>query len=228
MKIFIGWDPRDDLAYKVCAKSIQDNSSIDLDIIPLKLHELREGGLYYRSHRVDGNGQKWDDIDGKPFSTDFSFSRFCVPSYCGHEYESVLFCDPDMMWLGDVAELDQYLSNRAVACVKHEHVAEEGEKALGIQTNYYRKNWSSLMLFNPALCPRLNKEAANRKEGSWLHAMKWVDDPMIGSIPKEWNMLAGVDEIKDPKVIHYTLGTPDMEGYEDSPLADLWWKYARS
>ncbi len=137
-----------------------------------------------------------------------------------------MFCDADMMFRDDPALCFDYLGDNAVACVKHDHVPEENMKALGIQTVYARKNWSSLFVMRPDKCARLTKYKVNTESGAWLHGFRWADS--IGEIPEEWNWLCGYsDDDIDPKNVHYTLGTPDMVS-EVLPYADEWWAYAKN
>lgn len=221
-KVFIGWDQRDALAYRVCEASILEHASIPVEIIPLKDWELRQKGCYWRAYHVDPRGQMWDMKDGRPFSTNFSFTRFCVPWLADYRDELVVFCDADMLWRGDVAELLCLVDKTMpVSCVKHDHRPAEQVKMDGVmQTIYSRKNWSSLMVMNPSKCQSLTTYAINNQAGSWLHAMCWAEE--IGDIPEEWNWLEGWSPPEtDPKVIHYTRGSPDMDPNVDK--ADLWW-----
>lgn len=224
MKIYIGWDQRDIDAYAVCESTLREHSSIPLLIEPLKEWELRRKQVYWRPYSVDAKGQMWDGRDGKPFSTNFSFTRFCVPILEDYKDEWVLFCDPDMLWQADVAELLEHVNDDlAVLCVKHDHVPLEQSKMDGVlQTTYARKNWSSLMLMNPSRCIKLSKYAVNNYSGSDLHAMVWAEDNEIGDLPEEWNWLEGWSnpDLK-PKVIHHTRGTPDM--VPDVAYATQWW-----
>ena len=48
MKIFIGWDSREEDAYKVCVHTIKKHASKDVEIVPLKRDELINQGLYTR------------------------------------------------------------------------------------------------------------------------------------------------------------------------------------
>ena len=78
--IFIGYDEREKLAADVCAHSIRRRSHGDLEIKYLKHKPLRKAGLFNREWKVCGdNGQTIDALDGKPFSTEFSHTRFLVP-----------------------------------------------------------------------------------------------------------------------------------------------------
>lgn len=225
LRVYIGWDQRDILAFEVCEKSLRKHASIPLEVIPLKDWELRARGIYWRAYHVDERGQMWDDRDGKPCSTNFSFTRFAVPILEGYGDEPVVFCDPDMLWRGDIAELMKQAGNASLACVKHDHRPPEMEKMTqNIQTRYYRKNWSSLMVLRPSACKSLTKYALNNQTGAWLHGMHWMEDSRIRDLPNEWNWLEGWSDPKaEPKVVHFTRGTPDMPGYGDVPYAEEYW-----
>lgn len=226
VKVYIGWDGKDVDAFRVCERSMRAHSSIPLHVIPLKEWELRAHGVYWRSYRVDERGQSWDDKDGKPFSTAFSFTRFAVPILAAEE-SIVIFSDPDMLWRGDVAEIVQMMQDhpdKGLLCVQHEHEPIERVKMTGLmQTHYLRKNWSSLMVMRPWRCRGLTRYRINNDTGASLHALTWMSEDEIGSIPGEWNWLEGYSlPTTDPKVVHFTRGTPDMPGYESVAYADEW------
>lgn len=227
-KVYIGWDGRDWLAAKVARSSLLAHATNGVEIVDLFDHELREAGNYWRSYRVDSFGQKRDDIDGKPFSTEFSFTRHLVPHLESYGDRLVVFTDPDVLWRADVYELLALCNDpeKAVWCVKHDHQPPELVKALGLQTQYPRKNWSSVMVFRPSLCEALGVHDVSNKTGLWLQTLEWASDDMIGALPEEWNWLEGwsPDSI-NPKICHYTRGTPDMPGYEDTRCADEWRGY---
>ena len=46
LKVFIGWDSREQDAYDVCVHSLTKHSSIDLEIVPLIKADLIKEGLY--------------------------------------------------------------------------------------------------------------------------------------------------------------------------------------
>ncbi len=230
LRVYTGWDQRDLLAFGVCKASLLAHASIPVEIIALKDWELRAKGVYWRAYQVDERGQMWDARDGKPFSTNFSYTRFCVPLIEDFGSEPVVFCDADMLWRGDVAELLELAGDAAVACVKHDHRPPEREKMAGnIQTVYRRKNWSSLMVMRPGLCSGLTPYAVNNMPRDWLHGMCWIDDAEIKGMPEAWNWLCGHSSPDiDPKIVHYTRGTPDLTGvegladYSNEPFADEW------
>jgi hypothetical protein len=104
-------------------------------------------------------------------------------------------------------------------------------RATGQQVSYPKKNWSSVMLFKPHGYSRhaLTPEYVNTASPSDLHRFAWMDEYYLGSLPLEWNWL--VEEYDDnpaAKNLHYTLGAPCFPGYENSPMADLWWAEYRA
>lgn len=228
---FVGWDARDDLASRVAIRSmVRHVGAKGVRVILLKDHELRRAGFYWRAYEVRANGQKIDCGDGKPFSTDFSFSRFCVPELARAMgiHDPVLFTDPDILLRADINELfDLWDPSCAVMCVQHAHQPKEATKMDGLeQTRYFRKNWSSVMLLDPVKTKDMNVFKVNNWRGSDLHAMLWAEDQKIGALPNEWNHLVNYDEPQEnAKLVHFTLGTPDMGGRENDPYADEWRSY---
>ena len=214
MKVFVGYDPREDIAYQVCKHSIiskQPNAVVK----PLIQKELRDKGWYTRP--VD-----------KLASTEFTFTRFLVPELCNFEGWA-LFIDCDMILTTDIAELFAQVDNRyAVMCVQHDYKPKEGTKMDGqTQTVYPRKNWSSAMLINCGHPSnrQLDMDLVNSPEinGAYLHRFSWLKDEEIGELDHTWNYLVGVyDDIKTPKLIHYTEGGPWFENYRNCEFHQEW------
>jgi hypothetical protein len=231
LNCFVGWDARETEAYEVCKYSLSRHSSDALHIEPVKHRVLRHMGLFNRPWHIDpGSGQWFDSKDGKPFSTEFSHPRFCVPAYAreiGITGGWVVFVDCDFLFLGDVAGLfAKFDKTKAVMVVKHRHDPAETVKMDGqAQTRYRRKNWSSLIGFNldhPSVI-RLTPEIVNEKPGSWLHGFDWCHDDEIGELSPEWNWIAGiVPSWVEPKAVHYTLGGPWWPEYANVPYAKEW------
>lgn len=210
IRIFIGYDPRETVAWHVLCHSILARASAPIAITPLSLKNL--GPLMWRERN--------------PLqSTDFSFSRFLTPYLSGYEGWSV-FMDCDMLVLDDIAKLWALRDERyAVMCVKHEHVPKEETKFLGaIQTKYQKKNWSSVMLFNNARCRALTPEYVNTATGLELHQFKWLEsDELIGELPHAWNHLVGYDAPQPGQsLVHYTIGGPYFENWRDCEYAQEW------
>ena len=228
---FIGSDPRDELAAKVAIRSMRKHTREDVRVIMLKDHELRLHGFYWRSYEVRPNGQIIDYTDGKPCSTQFSFTRFCVPELARSMgiHEPVLFTDPDVMFRGDIAELfAAWDDSRSVMCVQHDHRPKEATKMDGIeQTKYFRKNWSSVMLLHPDKTKNCTLQKVNNATGGFLHALLWTKgDEDIGALAPTWNHLVGYSEPdSEAKLVHFTLGTPDMPGRWNDEHAEEWKSY---
>ena len=214
MKVFVGYDTREDIAYQVCKHSILARQP-EATVIPLKQQELRDSGWY------------WRDED-KLASTEFTFTRFLIPELANFKGWAV-FMDCDMILTTDIKELfDQADDKYAVMCVQHDYTPKEGVKMDGQkQTIYPRKNWSSVMLFNcghPSNA-RLTQDLVNEKEinGAYLHRFSWLEDSEVGELDHTWNYLVGVyDDIETPKLIHYTEGGPWFENYRHCQYNQLW------
>lgn len=230
--IYMGWDAREVAAYKVCEFSLRRRSSVSIDVIPLKHKELRKRGLFKRPWIVESDTGQWKDlIDNKPFSTEFSHSRFLVPAMQNYEGWA-LFMDCDMLWDCDIKELlwrrnKQY----AVMVVKHNHKPKDKNKMDDqVQDLYFRKNWSSFVLWNCAhpANKHLTAEKVSYMQGCDLHSFSWLDESLIGAIDIDFNWIEGVSPVlkenKIPKVIHYTNGGPWFENCQDVMYADLWTK----
>lgn len=230
LRVYMGWDAREKTAYDVCHHSIIHNTPRDVEIIPLVHKQLRRQGWFARPWLTGAyDGNMTDLIDGKPFSTEFSHTRFLVPSLCNYEGWA-LFMDCDMIVDIDIRELFRLVDDKyAVMCVKHNHRPDEGMKMDDVpQTRYYRKNWSSFMLWNcghPAN-KKLTPSFVNTQSGSNLHSFSWLHDTLIGSLPDSYNWIDGISNATTkPKVIHYTEGGPWFENYKEVIHADIWWKY---
>jgi len=171
-------------------------------------------------------------------STEFAISRFLTPYLAkgltthisARQRGWALFVDADVMFVGDPWKLFEDARSHpefAVMCVKHNFNPPAGTKMDGqVQTQYARKNWSSVMLFNldhPAN-DALTPELVNTLPGRDLHRFCWLDDKEIGELDPSWNFLVGHHsaETVRPNIIHFTDGVPSMDGYEKSDFASAW------
>lgn len=218
MKVFVGYDSKEDIAYEVCKYSIMKRSP-GVQVEPLIQSELREKNIYTR------------EIDLLS-STEFTFTRFLVPYLS--EYEGwAIFCDCDFLFVEDVTKLFEIAYRKenqqyAVMCVHHEYNPTNSTK-MDNQTQhlYPRKNWSSLILFN---CQHpsnkiLTPDVVNSQSGAFLHRFQWLKDEEIGTISHEWNWLVNwYHEPKDgsPKAIHYTEGGPWFPNYLNCEYGGTW------
>ena len=226
LSVVIGGDTRKPYVSLACAQSIKRFTGDKYPIQIMDTEMLRKAGVYYRQKEVRGK-QAYDVIDGKPFSTDFSFSRFLIPPLFGYLGGWVMFCDDDFLWRASIEGLVPILDDsKAVMVVKHDYNPSQGIKMDGqIQTQNRRKNWSSVTLWNlnhPAN-RKVTVDAVNTGSGAYLHQFGWLDDSEIGSLPEKWNWLEGHSSVDiDPVGVHYTRGGPWLSAYRDSAYANEW------
>lgn len=83
LRIFIGYDDRQEVSYTVAARSALAHASGPISIIPLRLEALKVMGFTRRG------------------LTPFTFSRFLVPYLCDFAGPRAIFVDADVMWRGD-------------------------------------------------------------------------------------------------------------------------------
>ena len=207
--IFVGYDPREAIAYHTCVNSIIRNSSVPVAIVPVALNLFQD----YTETHTDG-------------SNHFIYTRFLVPYLMGWQGWAI-FIDGDMIVRGDIAELwDQRVMSKDVMVVKHDYKTKRREKYLGSPNeDYPRKNWSSVILWNCSTYPnrKLTPDFVQRSTGSFLHRFSWLEDDRIGELAPEWNWLP--DEYganPDAKLLHYTLGTPCFHEFADTPQSEEW------
>lgn len=209
MKIFVGFDQREAVAYHTFCQSVLEHINR-----PVSFHPLIK--------------RLFDYTDG---SNAFTLSRYLVPYFCDFNGWA-LYADSDMIARCDLSELwtfsEENFHNIAVAVVKHDYRTKHPRKYLNTamesdNPDYPRKNWSSLMLWN---CNHfanrvLEPHFVAEHGGKFLHRFEWLMDEQIASLPDHWNHLVGEQE-GEGKIEHYTLGIPAIRGYSQGPQAALW------
>jgi lipopolysaccharide biosynthesis glycosyltransferase len=207
IRVFIGYEPSETIAFHVLAHSIYRHAKRPVSVAGVILRQLPL--LRPRDEKQ---------------STEFAFSRFLVPYMCDYKGMSV-FMDCDMLCRGDIAELVNAADwSKPVSVVKHDYVPKAEAKFQGHeQTTYGRKNWSSVMVFNNALCTCLTPRYVDSVHGLELHQFGWLMDYAIGELPREWNHLVGeFDPNPDAKLVHYTIGGPWFAKYRFCEFAEEW------
>jgi lipopolysaccharide biosynthesis glycosyltransferase len=207
--IFVGYDPREAIAYHTCVNSIIRHATQPVAIVPVALNLFQD---YEETHGDNSNH--------------FVYTRFLVPhlmSYTGW----AIFIDGDMILRDDIVKLWNLRESHCdVMVVKHNYKTRMTEKYLGSKNeDYPRKNWSSVILWNCSSWPnrKLTPEFVQHQPGSYLHRFSWLDDARIGELPVEWNWLP--DEFganPEAKLLHYTLGTPCFHEFADTPQNEEW------
>lgn len=214
LKIYVGYDTREDIAYQVCRHSILRHSTGGIEIYPLKQASLRELGLYNRGK---------DNA-----TTEFSLTRFLTPYLAAYDGWSI-FVDCDFLFTTDVMKVLEHADpSKALCVVQHDYTPANAVKMDGQhQTSYPRKNWSSFILFNGSHpdVKALTPEVVNRESPAFLHRFSWVrNDAEIGALPLVWNFLEGEYPKPSalPAAIHYTNGGPWFENWQNVDFAEEW------
>ena len=212
LRLFLGYDSREPVAYHVLAHSILRRATVPVMIAPLVQDALRASGLYLRSR-------------GATESTEFSLTRFLVPYLCGYRGHAV-FLDSDMLCQVDIDVLwDEILAHSsAVLVAPHEFTPTASTKFLGQpQTAYPRKCWSSFMVFDNTRCTALTLPYVNAASGLELHRFAWLKDSDIGALPLDYGWLVGAYEANaSARFLHYTDGGPWFAATRTCEHADLW------
>ena len=212
IRVFIGYDEGESVAYHVLAESIRQQSTQPVSITPLSLNTIRDSFIR-------------DKVPNQ--STDFAFSRFMVPYLSGYQDWSI-FMDCDMMFRSDIAELwNMRDSKYSVMCCQHDYEPKQNVKFRGAKNEKFpKKNWSSVMLMNNEKCNLLAPEYVRTASGLDLHQFKWLSsDKQIGNIPLEWNWLVGeYDYNPNAKNVHWTLGGPYFKEYKDADYSKEWFE----
>lgn len=204
IKIYLGFDQREAVAFHVCCQSVIEKASV-----PVAIHPLHRGMLNEFDGQRDG-------------SNAFTFARYLVPFLCDFTGWAI-YLDGDMVVDNDIAFLWEYRKtyyDKAIAVVQHDYRTKHPRKYIGSKlesTNidYPRKNWASVMLWNCAhfsnrvLMPEYIADAPV----SFLHRLQWVDDKAIGALPEDWNHLVGESPPASPSLYHFTCGIPGLKHY---------------
>jgi lipopolysaccharide biosynthesis glycosyltransferase len=209
IRLFVGFDQREAVAFHTFCQSVIETTSMPVAITPLALPNLAG----YRETHSDG-------------SNAFIYSRFLTPYLSGFQGWAI-FADGDMICRSDLAGLWQLRDERyALQVVKHDYKTKAPVKYLGNKNeNYPRKNWSSLMLIQCGHPKHriLTPEFLQGQSGKFLHRFEWLADEDIGELPMSWNWLTTeYDDRPDADLLHYTLGTPCFRDYADAPMAEVW------
>lgn len=214
IRVFIGYDPVEAVAWHAMAQSILEQSSRPVSITPINLANLKS--IFTRPR------------DPKQ-SNEFSLSRFLVPHLCGYQGTGIFF-DCDMMLRTDIATMLDVIDTdpgKAVYVVQHDYQPRDDIKYLGtVQYAYPRKNWSSVVVWNcghPANA-KVTPDFVNTASPLELHRFTWLKDDEIGGLDVRWNWLVGeyAEPPADVRNVHWTVGGPYFQEYADADFAGEW------
>ncbi len=217
IRLFCGYDTRQPAGTMAFIHSVLVRSSLPVSFSILSGNTLR--GVYDAPLMREGA------------STEFAFTRFLVPFLCQYEGWAIFADAADMICTADIAKLwDMRDPDYAVQVVKNNHNPENKTKFLGqAQQRFPMKNWSSLILFNNAMCRDLTPDYVAKASGATLHQFKWLGDyrdQLMGALPKEWNQLVDINEEDMLKegIMHWTNGSPYFPETEFTDEARVWFR----
>jgi lipopolysaccharide biosynthesis glycosyltransferase len=215
LRVFLGFDPREAVAFHNCSQSIIENSSKPVSITPMYLPQLKE----YTETHTDGSNQ-------------FIYSRFLVPYLCNYNGWAI-FLDGDMIVKDDIYKLYGLRDIwTAVQVVKHDYKTKFPTKYLGNKNEDYPcKNWSSVMLMNCGhyVWREIRPDTLPKMSGEFLHRFQWIPKEKIGDLPMEWNWLVEEYEHNDnAKLLHYTIGIPGFSEYVKCDHSEDYWNSYRN
>lgn len=216
LPVYVGYDPKESIAWHVMVQSLLETSSLPLAIHPVNLKNY--SAIFKREADIKQSNQ-------------FSFSRFLVP-YLQNYSDYAVFMDCDMLLRSDIAELFDIARaspEKAVHVVQHDYTPRDEIKYLGqVQYAYPRKNWSSVVVWNCAhpANKALDLSFVHNATGAQLHRFSWLADSEIGALDINWNWLVGEylsdDAYNNVKNVHWTVGGPYFNEYKSVEFSDEW------
>jgi hypothetical protein len=238
---YIGVDHREPEALRVTESSARAYASKPLTIRHLEHMDLRRRQFFDRPWRICEDGTYLDERDGRPFSVQFSHSRFLTPlvALADGVTDWALFSDCDFLLLDDIWKiLDEADPTKTVLVVPHNFnptstVKMDGQR----QSRYNRKMWSALMLWNLKSKKLPTFEMVNSAPGSYLHGFQWLNDSDIGFLSEAWHWIPNyspttfdairAEEAYRPvpiNAVHFTYGPPlpGMVDREPTPFDEFW------
>lgn len=215
IRLFVGWDDREQVGSHVFDSSVVHNSSAPVSITHLKKSAVAQ--MFGSSIQEGSNA--------------FTMSRFLVPAMCDYSGFAIFADGADMICRGDLLDLWNLRDNGyALQVVKHQYqtrnpIKYAGTKMESANQDYDRKNWASLMLINCSnrVWRQFTPENLSRMKPLDALQFSLIPDSSIGSLPDDWNWL--VDE-QGPnpraKIAHWTAGIPGFPHYAFTPHSDEW------
>lgn len=213
IRLFVGYDPKESIAYHVFCQSVIERSCSPVQFIPLHLKGLKR---FYEETHTDG-------------SNAFIYSRFLIPFLCDFKGWAI-WADGDMVCLEDITELWKLRdTSKAVQVVKHEYKTRHLRKYVGTEMesdnlDYPSKNHSSLMLINCGHYGwrQITPDAVEKMTGPELHRFTFLKSKHIGELPLKWNWLSQEYGERKSSLVHFTIGTPCFPHYKDTEMSEEW------
>lgn len=201
LTVYIGCDSNDLSVADVCRYSIQQNSSIPVNVVYLKKVQLQQQDIY---KRIDSDSDR-----------DSAFTRFLVP-YLNDYTGWAIYVDCNFIFVDDIANLIRSVDRNKAVMVAD--IPWENRSSLIVWNCEHASNRCVDLGF------------VNTESGSNLQGFQWLDEKEIGKLSPEWNWLVGWHrEYRDghPRAIHYFSGGPWVDSQRDCEYATVWHRYSQ-
>lgn len=239
--IFVGYDEREHEVFQVCKHTLEKNSSVPIKVHKLHHKPLRDAGFFKREWKIDQKGQYHDLVDERPFSTQFTFTRFLLPELWNtindpNKSPLIMFVDCDFLYLSDIGKMfkeiedykTRYGARHGVYCVQHNYEPNNTKKMDNVeQSKYNKKLWAAMMVFDMEFKgnEKLTADVVNTSSGRDLMQLFWLNDVSeIGQIDEKWHFIPNHSEKNTNEIsaIHYTEGGPWFPNYRNCKYGNLW------
>lgn len=215
IRIFVGVDDSQRVAYEVLVHSVQANTRHPVEFFPM----------------LNMPQPQFSDPVNQA-GTGFSFNRFMIPRLCGYQGKAI-YMDADMLVFGDVAEFwNLEMSDYHVLCSRQDTYPEawaNGEhRPLHAQRHWKPGRQLSVMLLDcAALDWDIDVIAAQLEAGAYTYSALMADlcieppEKIGDTIPAQWNCLEWY-EPEESKNVHFTVVPTQPWKNDENPLAELW------
>ena len=200
IRVFVGTDENQRLAYEVLAASIRHHASLPVDIQPLtrvEVPEPKDPALRTR--------------------TGFTFRRFAIPALCGYAGRAI-YVDADMQVFADIAELWRWPMLDGVSLL---YTAQTGARAQKAQYAVLIMDCDALRWDVAEIVDRLDSGSVTYESLVFDFALV-PDAAKAATIPDTWNALEWFEHGRT-SLIHYTdmVRQPWIYPYNDN--GELWY-----
>lgn len=218
LRIFAGFDPREEVGTHVFTSSVLEHASEPVAITHLHKPTLEAA---FGKNFAEGTNA-------------FTMSRFLVPALCDFAGQPVVFVDgADMICMDDICKIVRDADPLApVSVVKHSYKTRNPRKYRGTgmeaaNEDYERKQWAAVMVMQPwHMCWRhLTPDKVAAMKMIDLLQFRFLRDDQIGELPMRWNWLADEHGMNpDAAILHWTAGVPGFPQHKDAHHAADWFR----
>lgn len=202
VRIFVGMQPEQQLAFEVLRYSIRRHASLSVDVIPL-FRAVAASGITIPAPQARQNRPR----------TPFTFQRFAIPKLRNYQGRAI-YLDSDMLVFRDIRELWMWpLQGAQVLSVREPPGSGRRPQFSVMVMDCEALKWDVAEIINRLDHNELTYEQA-------VHEMK-VADRVAAVLPEDWNELERYREGRTA-LLHYTDMSRQPWLTADNPNARYW------